>query len=296
MSVVRFALIMLAITFGVASCAPREDEDTSALCWESGDILVSNSGSDAVVALKSDGSFRGIVYNVINTSETVYGVNFSASTGELLVGVDGTDRVMAISQADCSSRIAVADANLTGTIRGVTELINGDILVAETSNVERFRSNGTRVTTGGWPRALQTGANGLSAIAAGGFVHCSSTLDVVRTYDDAGVQVATRSSGIVATTDAMDCLKLSDGSVAIAWSGTTDTVSIVSADLSTQSASYSDVAILANPGGLAELANGNLIVADRLNHYLVEITRTGTFVGTLGDGVLNTPEFIAVAP
>lgn len=295
MSEIRYALILLTTAIVVASCAPREDDDASTLCWESGDIIVSNSGSDAVIALNSDGSYRGIVYNVINTSETVYGVNFSA-TGELLVAVDGTDRVMAISQADCSSRIVIADANLTGTLRGVTELSNGDILVAETSNVERFRSTGARVTSGGWPRALQTGATGLSAIPAGGFVHCSTTLDVVRTYDDLGAQTFTRSSGIAGTTDAMDCLKLSDGSVAIAWSGTTDTVSIVSADLSTQSASYSDLAILSNPGGLGELANGNLVVADRLNHYLVEITRAGVFVATLGDGVLNTPEFIAVAP
>lgn len=296
MSEVRFALVLLAIAIGAASCAPREDDESSATCWESGDILVSNSGSDAVIALNSDGSYRGIVYNVVNTSETVYGISFSPSSGELLVAVDGTDRVMAISKADCSSRIAIADVNLTGTIRGITELASGDILVAETSNVERFRSTGTRVTTGGWPRALQTGATGLSSIAAGGFVHCSSTLDVVRTYDDAGVQVATRSSGIAGTTDAMDCLKLSDGSVAIAWSGTTDTVSIVSADLVTQSASYSDTNVLANPGGLAELANGNLVIADRLNHYLVEITRAGTFVNVLGDGVLNTPEYLAVAP
>jgi hypothetical protein len=203
--------------------------------------------------------------------------------------------VVAVSAEDCSNRNVVVDINLTGTIRGITQLTSGDILVSETNNIERFGSNGNRVSSG-WPLAAQTGATGLSALANGGFVHCSTTTDVVRTYSSAGVQVATRSSGIAGTTDAMDCFVMSNGNIATTWSGTSDTVSIYNSSLS-PIASFSNTAYLAAPGGIAQRpSGGNLLVVDRVFNVIVELTTAGVYVNTFGSGLLSTPEFILVVP
>jgi len=285
------------------SCAPASNEKdseeasqvASVPCFGSGDIIVSNSASDVVLVLNSEGSYKNIAFNVFNNSETVIGITLSAA-GELLVAVDGADRIVAIEPTACGARTFAADANLTGTLRGIAQVSNGDVLVVETNNVERFNSAGLRLTTGGWPRALQTAGTGIAPTSTGGFVHCSTGTDAVRTYDNGGNQIHTAMSGIAGTTDVMDCLALSNGHIAAVFSGTTDTVRIYSSDLGSILGSYSDINFLSSPGGMAQRANGNLLIVDRLLHYIVEVTNTGTFVNMIGDGVLNTPEHILVVP
>ena len=302
-----FALFIMAVgvaAFSVClvSCSPEDVDDSTTggseeavACIESGDIVVTNSGSDALVVFNPDGTYKSTPFYVSSATENLYGVTWSSLTGEILIVVDGVDRVVALNPEDCSTRTVILDANFTGTVRGITQLTSGDILLSENNNIERFGSNGNRVTSG-WPLAAQSAATGLSALANGGFVHCSTTTDVVRTYSSTGVQAATRSSGIAATTDAMDCFVMGSGNIATAWSGTTDTVSIYSSALSPV-ASYSNTAYLGAPGGIAQRANdGNLLVVDRIYNHVVEITNTGTFVGTFGSGILSTPEFILVIP
>ncbi len=305
---IRSKFNLLCLAFGVAifsvclvSCSPEDvDDSTTAdsedeICIESGDIVVTNSGSDALVVFNSDGTYKSTPFFVLSATESLYGISWSSVTGEILIVVDGVDRVVALNPTDCTTRNIIIEANLTGTVRGITQLTNGDILISETSNIERFGSNGNRVTSG-WPLAAQTLATGLSALSNGGFVHCSTTTDVVRTYTNAGVQVATRSSGIAATTDAMDCFTMFDGSIATTWSGTTDTVSIYNSSLAPV-ASYSNTAFLGAPGGIAQRSNGgNLLVVDRVFNLVVEITTAGAFVGTFGSGLLSTPENILVIP
>lgn len=288
-----FALI--AIASGLVSCAPEKKSETTESCFSSGDIIVSNSASDVVLVLDENGIYKNIAFNVSNTAESVYGITLSQS-GELLVAVDGADRVVAVSSEDCSSRTFIADVNLTGNLRAITQLNGGDVLVIETSNVERFNSLGFRITSGGWPRALQTNATDINKLANGGFVHCSTGTDVIRTYDAAGTQINTVSSGIAGTADAAGCIELANGNIAAVWSGTTDTVRIYSSNLGSTVASYSDISLLSTPGAIAQKANGNLLVVDRVLHYIVEITSAGTFVDVIGDGVLNTPEYILVVP
>lgn len=299
---VLFILFATFASFVLTSCKSSSDEGDEVaaptpVCFESGDILVANGGSDAIMSFSSTGAFKKIIYQ-LNTAagEALYGMDYIESTGEVAVVVDGTDRVMAIDPETCAARILIADANLNGTLRGITQLSTGDLLVVETSNVERFSSTGVRITTGSWPKALQTTGADIHALAAGGFVHCSTGSDVVRTYDDAGTQVATRASGIAGTTDAMGCKELANGSIAAAWSGTTDSVVIYSSNLATAQYTYSNTAVLSTPGSLAQKNDGNILVADRVLNYLVEISPTGTYVGTIGGGYLNVPEFILVIP
>jgi hypothetical protein len=297
-------LILGGLGWLAAGCAPLASELAATVppvadpapCLESGDIVVSNSGSDAVLALHPDGSFKRVVYNVTNYTETVFGLHWSALNRELFVTVDGVDRVVAVRASDCEARSLVLDPQLSGTIRGITALASGDLLVVETNNIERFSSDGVRVVTGGWPKALQTTGTGIRGMSSGGFVHCSTGSALVRTYDASGVQLANRVSGIAGTTQAADCMALADGSVAVAWTGTTDTVSIYSSNLGTLLASFSNLTVLATPGGIAQRGNGNLLVADRALNYLVELTANGTFVRIVGDSVLSTPEMVLVVP
>lgn len=286
----------------LVSCSPDETEDSTQdsqdpeeNCLVSGDILVSNSGSDAVIVFDSAGNFKRVAFSVNSASESLYGLVWSASTNEVIVAVDGVDRVVAISAVDCGERTVVINPNLTGNIRGITQLTSGDILVVETNNIERFGSNGNRVTSG-WPLAAQTAGTGLGALSNGGFVLCSSGTDVVRAYSATGVQSATRSSGIAATTDAMGCIALANGNIAATWSGTSDTIAIYNPALSGVIATYSNTAMLGAPGGLAEKSNGNIVAVDRVFNQVVEITSAGVYVGSFGSGYLSTPEFIAVVP
>lgn len=299
-----FGVLLLVGASALYGCAPKaavteEDAETTTTenCFDSGDILVSNTLSDAVLALDSSGNFKNVVFNVQNYSETVAGTVYNSSTNEIYIAVDGSDRIIAISKSNCDTqRTVVADANFTGTLKALTLLTTGEILAVETSNVEKFTSAGIRITAGAWPKALQTNGSGLKAMSNGGFVHCSFGTNVVRTYDSAGTQVATLSSGIATTATASDCMVLASGDIAVAWYGTTDTVRIYNSALSSTVASYVDATLMPNPNGLAQRSNGNILISDLTNHHIVEITSAGVYVGTLGDALLNGPSFLTVIP
>jgi len=297
-------LVTLVCAFGVG-CQPKksssEDESTKI---QSGDIIVSNSGSDSVLLFDSTGAFKEVIFeiNTVN-GEAIFGISENTVTGEILVAVDGTpDRVMAIKKTDLTTREFIRDANLTGNIRGISYLTSGDTLVVETSNIEKFDSVGYRVTTGSWPKALQTTGTGLDAVAGGGFIHCSTGTDVIRVYDATGTQTATAVSGIAATTDVADCKVAPDGGIVVTFAGTTDTVRKYSADLSTTTWSYSSLSVLGSPLGLAIRSNGNVLVLDSVLNHVIEITfdgttATGTIFGTHSNDInnmLSTPQFIWV--
>lgn len=287
-------------------CQSKKSAQEISNAIQTGDIIVSNLNTDAVLLFNSDGKFKDIIFEVSNVNgESIYGISESPLTNEILIAVDGTpDRVMAIQKSDLSTREYIRDPNLTGNIRGITIMASGNTLVTETNNVELFDIVGYRVTAASWPKALQTAATGLDATSDGGFVLCSSTTDVVRLYDASGAQTATVSSEITGTTDAMDCkVSPADGGIVATWSGTTDTIRKYSPDLSTALWSYSSPSVLSNPTGLAVRANGNVLALDATLNHVVEIefngtTPVGTILGTHSNDINNmmsTPQFIWVA-
>jgi hypothetical protein len=306
-NVLTFLLLLVTLVCALGiGCQPKKvstDEDSSLI--QTGDIVVSNAGADSVLLFDSAGKFKDVIYELDTTNgEALTGISENTVTGEILIAVDGTpDRVVAVKKSDLSSRDYIKDiTNFTGTIRGVTYLTSGETLVVETSNIEKFDSLGYRVTAGGWPKALQTTGSGLDALSGGGFVHCSTGSDVIRTYDATGTQVATVSSGITGTTDAIDCKANVDGSIIGVWNGTTDTVRSYSSNLATVNWSYSNLSILPTPSGVAVRANGNVLVLDSVLNHVVEITFDGTTAvgnilkgsGTDIDNMLSTPQFIWV--
>ncbi len=103
-------------------------------------------------------------------------------------------------------------------------------------------------------------------------------------------------SGIAATTDAFGCIELTDGKIAMAFSGTTDTIRTVSAAMTGIATVYSDLAVLASPRTLTQALNGNILVVDSVYNQIVEITTSGIFVRTLGGSIIGTPNAVFSVP
>lgn len=203
----------------------------------------------------------------------------------------------AVSVVDGSYRNLIINVNLTTPLRGVSVLTDGSILVTHANLVHKFSSTGTRITAGSWPKTLMNSPQQISATSDGGFALCSDNVDLVRTYNAAGTQVATSTaSGIATTTDVFACMVLSDGRIVNAWNGTTDTVSLWSSNFSSRTNIYADTAVMANPRGIAQRANSNLLITDATNNYIIEIDLSGNFIQTFAGSILNGPTSIFVVP
>lgn len=306
-------LISLIVTASI-SCAKKPEADSileGSSIYSSGDIIISNSGSRTLLLFDQSGKFKRVLSSLSNTAGEVFtSVVFNRTTKQLIVAVDGTaDRLIAISP-DGSETLYFTDAQFSGTIRGITQLLSGDLLVAETSNVERLSSSATpvrRTSLGGqaWPKAFQTTVTGLDSMPNGGFVHCSTGSDVVRTYADnpsGTAQIASVASGISGTTDVMDCRSDTNNNIYAVFSGTTDTVRKYSTDLGTAIWSFSDLGILSTPGPMAIRADGRVLVADTAFNHVVEISADGSSGAVLQGGnididdLLNNPQFIYIVP
>ena len=262
-------------------------------------IVVASSANQSVVLLDPNGSVvREIAVYDGTTTDAPAGIGIYDSS-KVLVSVEGVDRVT-ITDAKIGTSSAttlILDGNLTGTMSGVMRFSSGDILVTETSNVERFSATGARTTTG-WPSALQTTGTGLHPLASGGFVHCSTGSPGIRTYTSAGVVIsALVVSGIGATTQAFDCAAAADGRVAAVWNGTTDTTRIYTNQaLTAVSCNYANSVLLADPRRVAFRPNGNAIIADGTSNIMVEIDTTCTFVRTYSSASLSTVTGLKVFP
>lgn len=267
----------------------------------SGHIIVANSLSKSVVLLNSEGAVvRSLAALDKTSAEFPAGVGLYNNNREVLVTIEGgADRVgKSTLDSGVFDQGFIINGNLTGTLRGITQLVGGDIIVTEGGAIERFINPGLRQTTG-WPITPVTGGATLRPVAStGGFIHCAYTSDVIRVYSSTGTQTATQVSGIVGTTDAFGCGVSPENRVAVAWNGTTDTVRIYQ-DLTLTNgtaSSYSNLTLLGNPQALDFLPNGNVIVADFTNNLLVEVSATGTLVRTIASPGVAGPISLVVVP
>ncbi len=296
-------ILTLASLFGCKQedAIPTQSNQTNLV--KPGDIVVVNGTSRSLILLDSNGGYKTVLYDLDNIAESIYDVTFKEDTKELIFTVNGSARVGAVSVVDGTYRTLISDANLTGALKGLTQLNNGDILVSEVNNIERFTTNGVRRTNVSgvtWPNTLggtSTTAEQLFATADGGFIVCSSGSDNVKRYTQNAVIVgAAVASGIAATTDAFGCIELADGRIAIAFSGTTDTIRTLTAAMTGIATLYSDLAVLASPRTLSQTLNGNILAVDSVYNQIVEITTTGTFVRTLGGSIIGTPNAVFSVP
>lgn len=258
-------------------------------------IIVANSST--VVALDKEGNFHKVIFSPA-TGETVTGIAWSWTNNEVLVSVNRapTDLVYGISAIDGSTRIVISDSAIGQNTNfvGLVQLKNdGDILVHENTTAERFDQYGVRETSG-WPKNISNQyARQYYPTMAGGFIACSANTDIVRVYDDNGTILNSTNSGIAGTTNSYGCAELDDGTIAVSWEGTTDTIRLYDSTLSSTIWSFNNASSSSvnfnTPRQIAQLSDGNLAVIDAANnHILVLDAADGSFVKTLGSGVVPT--------
>lgn len=300
---------LLFITLSIlimAGCKPGdpvvETRSSQAFLIKPGDIIVTSQTSDSLVQLDSDGNFKSILHTLPVATDSIHSVAFKSDTKEIIFTINGTARVGAISVVDGAFRTFILNVNLTGALRGLAQLPGGDILIAEANNVERFSSEGVRRTLVSgvtWPNTLgATAAPEQIHIAANGDIIVCGSANVNRFTQNAVRVGAAVVSAIAATTTATGCIEMTNGSIATAFSGTTDTYrSVASTMLQASIATiYSDLAYLSTPRWLTQNLSGNLLSADSALNQIVEFTPTGSFVRTLGGSVVVAPNAVFSVP
>lgn len=277
---------------------------SSELLVARGDIVVASLTSDSLVVFGADGTFKRVLYTLANpVGDAFGGIGWNSSTNEIIVSIDGTpDRVEAVSVVTGQARNFYNNTTFfTGTPFGVTELrTSGDIIVSEGSTIERFSSNGQRETyTTIWPTSVLANAQAMIGLSSGQWLACSSTAGL-RLMNDSTTSlaaVATATGAIAGTTATYGCGELSDGTIVVAWNGTTDTVQTYSSTLTGATSIYSNTGVLGDPRGLAVGENDEVYVTDGTRNVVVEIdVATGSVVREFGSAYLNGPRHLIVIP
>lgn len=243
-----------------------------------GAYLVTSSIGKSVILFDSNWNYlRTLLLADRFSTDLPYGTAVNRE-GEVFITSGAANRVIK-TNLDGSEFAGdfITTSIITGNMRGITQLTDGDLLFIRTSTVERFTSEGIRVL-GLWPRVnLMNTMTDIRALPDGGFIACSTNTDALRAYDSNGVQTATVSSGIAGTTDVANCDVGPNGEVAAAFNGTTDTIRVYSdSSFSQVLYSFSNLAITANPRALAFKPNGNLVIIDGTNHLIIEIRHDGS--------------------
>lgn len=277
-------MIKLLLFFLILSCgAPDEISTSLGFSIKPGDIIASDNGSDKVYHYDSEGKFQRILYSVNSSSEIIYGLAWDPDNLQILVSVDGADRVTAISAIDGSiNDVFISNTNLNGALRSLTRLPNGDVIVLESNNLERFSSAGLRQVSGGFPKSnVCTNPSDIDALVSGGFVVSCYGSDRLTIHDDLGATLFTQVSGIGGTTNAYGVIELENGNIAAIWDGSSDTMAIYSNDFSSTLATYSNTSLMPTPRAIAQHINGNILVGDASTDQLIEIDQDGNFVRVL---------------
>lgn len=300
-------LLFIALTILMTvGCKPGdpviETRSSQAFLIKPGDIIVTSTASDSLIHLDSDGNFKSVLYTLPLSTDSIHSVAFKSDTKEIIFTINGTARVGALSVVDGTYRDFITNVNLTGALRGLAQLPGGDILIAEANNVERFSTEGIRRTLVSgivWPNTLgATAAPEQIHIAANGDIIVCGSANVNRFTQNAVRVGAAVVSAIAATTTATGCIEMTNGLIASAFSGTTDTFRTVAATVlqATIATIYSDLAFLSTPRWLTQNLRGNLLSADSTFNWIVEFTPSGTFVRTLGASVVVAPNAVFSVP
>lgn len=301
MKVILNFIILMTVGVSLFSCKGKEAIPTISSqinLIKPGDIIVVNMASDSLILLDSEGNYKTVLLDLDNIGESFYGVNFKSDTKEIIFTINGAARVGAISVVNGAYRTLISDTNLTGTLRGLAQLQSGDIIVAEMANIERFTSTGVRRTSVSgvtWPNTLGATANPeqLHIAANGDIIVCGSAN--VKRFTTLAVQVGSTLVN-AGTPQAYGCIELTDGTIAMSFNGTTDAIRVGPSTLASSAQVYSDLAVLGSPRNLTQTLNGNLLTVDSVFNQIVEVTKAGTYVRTLGGSLLGTPNAVFSVP
>lgn len=269
-----------------------------------GDIIISEYLEGQVYQYDSNGNFKNVILDVSGLSgDAPYGLSWDETTRQVLVSVDsstGNDRIMGVGAYKTQTVEVFRDTagDLAGTMRGVTRDTNGNYLVIDTHDIEKYDSSFNRLTSSGSLPFLVApfiSVGDISALSSGGFVACSYGSDEVKVFDSAGIVQGTASS-YPGTTDGNSCVEMSNGNIAVAWSGTSDTIVIYDNTLSTVLHTFSNGTFMQRPTGISQAPNGNLLISDSQIDQVIEIDSEANYIRNLNTIAIQNPWDILVIP
>lgn len=306
------AFLVAAVVSALTACAPPKGtfagNPTGPVTSLSGYVVVSNTTFRNVVLMDPSFNYVRTLYQA-GAGDVPWGLGMFDSSN-ILVSVEGLDRVLKVNINTGAISTIISDVNVTGTMRGVARLSGGDIIVVDqgaTNQVERFTvgTDGyttTRVTAG-WPSAQGTTVVGLwpQTTTANNFLSCSTGTDTVRTNNNAGTQVLSASAtlpvpSLGAAHDVVACIQNSAGQIAVAYNGATDSVRVYPSTLASTTCTFTDAVAMPNPAALAVRANGNYLVFDNTNNAVIELNSSCTQVASYSTNYLNTVNQMLVLP
>lgn len=300
-------LFLLTLILSCSGCLIKEEPKAtySELLVTRGDIVVASFTSDSLVVFGPDGTFKRVLYQLPNpTWDAITGITWLAETNEVLIAIDGTpDRVEAFSILTGLVRNFYLNGTyLTGTPLLIAQLKNsGDVIVSEGATIERFSYTGLReIWTTIWPTNVHANSQQLVGLSNGNWLSCSSTtLSGIRITPDSTTDLtaaATATSAIVATTQSYGCGELSDGTIVVAWNGTSDAIQTYSSTLTGATTIISNAMVFTDPRGIAIGEGDEIYVADASRNMIVEIDRSGNVIREFGKSYLQSPRAIMVVP
>lgn len=274
-------------------------------------IIVSNTTTKNVILMDADGNYVRTLLQISAVSTDIPWGLAMYDSENVLITVEGVDRVVLANLRTGANAAYIVDSNLTGTMRGITRLSSGDILISEgaaAGTTERY-TTGTipgRVSTAAFPLNYQNLATGIASLpTSDGWIQCSTGGQHVRSYTNTGTLVATATAlspvpslGIAHTVTG--CRTSTSGQIVVAFNGTTDTIRMYSSSaMSSTAFSFSNLGVLANPADVSFRPNGKILAIDGTSGLMVEIDPTGsssTPVRTFSSPFIATPNQMLVVP
>lgn len=297
-------LLNLLLLSSLSACLIKEDPKAthSELLVTKGNVVVSSVTSDSLVAFNEDGDFVKIIYQLPNTADAISSLAWLPDTNEILISINGTpDRIEALNvQTGAVRNFYNNTTYYTGTPAAIGVLKNsGDVISSEGATIERFSASGLReVWTTIWPTNVHANSQQIVGLANGNWLSCSSSAGMRISPDSTTnlAAVASVASAIAGTTATYGCAEMSDGSIVVAWNGTTDSVQTYSSTLTGPTTIYSDTVALGNPRGLAVNDNDEIYVSDATRNVIIHLDSSGTVIREFGFGYLQAPGAILVIP
>ena len=275
------ALYISLLLFTCLSCGVDDASLSEGFLIQPGDIIISDNANNSVYHYDSTGKFIGILFTA-QTGEVTYGLSWNHLTNEIYISIDGADRIAAVKAIDKSIvDPQIATTTLNGVLRAVAVLSDGETIVTESNNIERFDRTNNRVVSAVWPQiGVGTGPYDINPTVDGGYIISffnSSRIDIHNA--DTTLRFRTLSS-VPGTVRNYGTIEMSNGNIATVWNGATDTVIIYSPDLTTEILTYANPSILTDPRSIVQAANGNLLIVDGTLDHIIEITQSGDLVRT----------------
>lgn len=300
----NLCLALITATF-FSSCITDEAKELNTgdyLNIASGDILVLSNSTRSVVQLSSNGQYKDTLF-VAPVGSTMKTLTWDPFGKNVLVGYVYSSAVRIMKIAPISKNYSEFSSSSSLTTSLSTMIPGeGDFIYTTTSAIARkLSAQGVYKTGGGFP--FNPGLGGtvsqLGLMSASRFIVCSTTSPFLKIFHNTTTEAISTAglSTATGTTQATGCAQLGNGNIAVAWSGTTDTVSIYNpSDFSTALYTYTDTSILGSPKWLAVKSNGNLLALDSVSNLIVELNTTGEFVQTIGEGLFAGASQIVVVP